>query len=356
MPHNIWHKLLAPDNQTFEIVLSEELDDVISILVDAQIDPKTFGGNLCELLSEGLPSFSSIFDLEQRSLPTSPSVKKYTSVINRPVAVPLWFIAAFPDVLHWLNESQAKIHRCASSEDTSVKEFDELLGLNMNQADDVDISQYQNRKGQLRSQYYRNLVHNYLKRTGARLEVAVVPGSETDMYTAMDMLHAVGEESTFTLIATMTTKYYSELRNNYSASFPDETSLLAMAGILDANMSIFVTQQITIEQVIDLARRSGGNNRYFDFLISLSTLLIWVDAQEMDPSDITAAGLEQADKIQESIRYALNTYKSEPMISQTARMVMRAPQFAYVRQAVGVTSNSLFSKIKKLFGQQRMVQ
>lgn len=350
MPHNIWRKMLVPDDIDIEIVLSEELDDVISLLVESKIDSKIFGGNLWALLSEGRPSASSLFDPEQRSLPTSPSVRLFTSILNRSDSVPLWFIAAFPDVLHWFNEKQAKTFRAASHEDAHLTEFAELLGLNINQADDGDSSQFENSKGQLRAQYYRNLVHNYLNMTGSPLETAVTPGSATDMYSAMDMLHSIGEESNYTLIATMTTKYYAELKNQYSASFPDETTLLAMAGILDANMSIFGTQQVTIEQVIDLARKSSGNNRYFDFVISLATLLLWVDAQDMDPSDITAAGLEQADSIRASIRNTLNTYKSEPMISQTTRILMTAPQFAYVRQAVGVCSSSLFGKIKRLFG------
>lgn len=351
MPHNIWRKLLIPDDRDMEIVLSEELDDVISLLVESKIDTKMFGGNLCALLSEGRPSASSLFDPEQRSLPTSPSVRFFTSIMNRSESIPLWFIAAFPDVLHWFNEKQAKTFRAASHEDAHLTEFAELFGLDLNQTDEDDNSQYENRKGQLRAQYYRNLVHNYLKMTGSPLEAAVTLGSATDMYTAMDMLHSIGEESNFTLIATMTTKYYAELKNNYSALFPDETSLLAMAGILDANASIFGTQQVTIEQVVDLARQSSGNNRYFDFVISLATLLLWVDAQEMDPSDIKTAGLEETDAIQASIRKTLSTYRSEPMIAETTRIVMTVSQYAFVRNAVGVRSGSLLSRIKgKLWG------
>ena len=63
-------------------------------------------------------------------------------------------------------------------------------------------------------------------------------------------------KSNFSLIAENTTKFYMELTTRYKERFPDDASLLATAGILDARNYVFSSSpQIDITDIIELARR-----------------------------------------------------------------------------------------------------
>ena len=63
-------------------------------------------------------------------------------------------------------------------------------------------------------------------------------------------------KTNFSLIAENTTKYYMELKSRYKERFPDDASLLAATGILDAQNYIFSSSpQIDIIDIIELARR-----------------------------------------------------------------------------------------------------
>ena len=63
-------------------------------------------------------------------------------------------------------------------------------------------------------------------------------------------------KTNFSLIAENTTKYYMELQTRYKGRFPDHASLLATAGVLDAQNYIFPSSpKIDITDVIELARR-----------------------------------------------------------------------------------------------------
>jgi len=64
-------------------------------------------------------------------------------------------------------------------------------------------------------------------------------------------------KTNFSLIAENTTKYYMELKTRYRGRFPDDASLLATAGVLDAQNYIFPSPpQIDITDIIELARKS----------------------------------------------------------------------------------------------------
>ena len=62
-------------------------------------------------------------------------------------------------------------------------------------------------------------------------------------------------KSNFTKIAENTTKYYLELKNRYYNKFENEISLLATAGLLDAqSYTLISSPTITVEQLIELAK------------------------------------------------------------------------------------------------------
>ena len=63
-------------------------------------------------------------------------------------------------------------------------------------------------------------------------------------------------KTNFSLIAENTTRFYMELTTRYKERFPDDASLLATAGILDARNYVFSSPpQIEITDIIELERK-----------------------------------------------------------------------------------------------------
>ena len=81
-------------------------------------------------------------------------------------------------------------------------------------------------------------------------------------------------KSNFTLIAENTTKYYLELKNRYSNSFENDISLLAIAGILDAQNYIFTSPPtIDTNEIFELANDSITNDAPLTSIKSIKSLI-----------------------------------------------------------------------------------
>ncbi len=338
MIEQMWRNLLDSDDLERPLVVPDEIDDVVSLMVESRIDPQKFTGNLHALLRGGMPSMVDLSGAGGDPLPTTPSISKFISVINRPVQAPLWLLAGFPDVLYWFNEKQREFLDPSVYEDERTKATAQLFGMDLDCPTDTDKNWFEDGDGNLRTRHYRNLVSNYVRETGKSLEVTVREGSENDIYFGRNsILQMMGEESNFTLIAAITTKYYMELKRTYSPSFPDETSLLAMSGILDANAYIFGTQQIAPAQIIDLARATEGkHDRLIEFLIQFEALLLSVGTPDLSSDEILTACHDQEEAIRRSIQRTMDSYNGEHKITNDVRAVMSLPQFAQLRRAVGV--------------------
>lgn len=313
MPEQTWRNVLTPEG--LQLVAAEELDDVVALMIQFRIDPQKFGGNLLTLVSRGRPSiFASISDGND-SLPSTPSIGKYESIVDRPGA-PLWLLAAFPDVMAWFNESR------------------------------LETMEPQVRQNDL----YRNLVAKYLSETGRTLETAVEEGAPGDIYLGFDLLKMAGEQSNFTLIATNTTKYYLELKRSFGASFPDETALLAMSGIMDAFVYI-ARQEIVAEYITELARQTEGKqNRLLQFLIKFEAILLSIDTPSLSFEEVAQHCEEQAEAIRGAIAKVMRSYSGDSTVANDVKAAMSAPHFKTLRYAAGLRNPSLLWKLKKLFG------
>lgn len=349
MIEQLWRNVLATDEMGETFVASHEVDDVVSLMVENKIDLQKFGGNLSALITRGMPTMASLFGGENAALPTTPSVEQYISLVNRPLQSPLWFLAGFPDVIAWLNEKQKSFLGRSFDEDEAATAIAELYGFDLDSPDDLSEEDVENPDGSLRACYYRNLVRNYVAQTGQKLEVAVEEGSECDIYLGNEFLQMTGEESNFTLIATVTTKYYMELKTHYAASFPDETSLLAMSGILDANVYILGTGQIDPTQIVELAKATqSAEDRLLEFMILFEALLLSVDMPELAQDEVLDACRDQADAIERSIRNVMKTYRGEPKIANDTRALMTSAQFSQLRNVAGVHTPTLLGKLKSM--------
>jgi len=157
----------------------------------------------------------------------------------------------------------------------------------------------------------------------------------------------------FSLIAENTTKFYMELTTRYRERFPDDASLLAAAGVLDAQNYIFPSPpKIDITDVMELARKctakdedyipmrkliqySDNTRRYrdhkssigdllsfeysegppectdevFDFVFGLELLLFEVDNKRFSPQAIEEACRSKYKTIEKAITQTMKKYK-----------------------------------------------
>jgi hypothetical protein len=129
-----------------------------------------------------------------------------------------------------------------------------------------------------------------------------------------------------------------QLKRSYGASFPDETALLSVAGILDANGYIFGFRNITIAQVVAVAKETEGmQDRMQEFLVRFEALLLSMDNPECSVEEVREACRREADAIRSSVQRTTASYAGEPMIVDSVRLVMSSPQFSTLREEVGVS-------------------
>ena len=174
MIEQMWRSILASDEMGEALVASQEVDDVVALMIESKVDPQKFAGNLAALITKGMPTMGDMLCGGGPALPTTPSVNQYVSLFNRPLRTPLWFLAGFPDVLAWLNDKQRAFLNPSADEDEATTALAELYGFDLNSSDDLSEDDVWNPEGSLRACYYRNLVHNYVAQTGRKLEVAAV--------------------------------------------------------------------------------------------------------------------------------------------------------------------------------------
>ena len=185
-------------------------------------------------------------------------------------------------------------------------------------------------------------------------------------------------KSNFARIAENTTKYYLELKNNYGDRFGDEASLLATAGVLDAQNYIFVkSPKIGVQEMVNMAREAASKDEsrltprrrlviekrsekiykgraidallefseewespeeeaLVDFVISLEIELFAIDTPYLSRSDITAACCKKADTITRAIRKTEKKYVSGGLFTSATNTFMESPEFQPIRKQLGI--------------------
>jgi hypothetical protein len=330
----IWEDLLGKESLA---IAPEEVKEIIDTLfIPDKIHPETFIANY-KALSHDFSATEILLGIEKKNQPT-PSLSHFTHVANRPPAFPLWFIAAYPDVLLWFdNKGKEYIETHGRDYDGQGMLLLNLLGIdpttpNLEESDILDG------EGKSRPNILKNLVKSYKDATGKELETAVSK-PEDDIYRGAELLEALGAESNFTLIASNITKYYLELTRNYSKRFSGEVSLLAAAGLLDAQFYVLIEGVISLSEILDMAKKSAllGDEALIDFIINLEARIFEIDSPDVDISDIEMACFGQKESIAEVTQRTKKEYISEPHFASETAALMNSPQFKPFRQMLGVS-------------------
>jgi len=143
----------------------------------------------------------------------------------------------------------------------------------------------------------------------------------------------------FTFIATNTTKYYLELTRNYGNRFSDKASLMATAGVLDAQTYIFVERTISLSTILDIAKEATSSveeDAFVHFITRLETKIFAVDNPNIALSDIVMACIGQKENIADAIERTKGEYGSERLFASVVGEFMDSSQFAPVRHTLGI--------------------
>jgi len=338
----VWRTLLASEGMEGLVVAEDEVDEVVSLMTESRIHPQKFAGNL-EIVLTGRSQPTEAYPFAENgggaALPSTPSMGKFLWTIDPPRGFSRWFLAGFPDVVSWFEDEQLALFNPSVDEEARTEATAKLLGIDVGASQNSDEPDLRNDDGTLRCRYCRSIVANYIRKSGKSLEAAIQEGSGDDIYLGYEFLQMLGEESNFTLVASMTTKYYLELKKRYGRSFSNETALLSMSGILDANYYIFATRQVSVAQVITLARETEGEqDRMYEFLIRFEALYMSVDEPVLSGDEVYEICRGQGEAIRGSIKRTMDSYRGEPKIVDDVRKVMSSPQFSGLRQEVGVAT------------------
>lgn len=141
-------------------------------------------------------------------------------------------------------------------------------------------------------------------------------------------------EDNFAMIAANTTKYYLELERNYKHRFGSETSLIATAGVLDAQNYIFVEETIDLSSILNIAKEASTykENALVEFITLLEIEIFKVDNPTIAPTDIVAACNEKKKDIVDAVQRTKEEYLSEPLFTSVVSDFLEFPQFKSYRQ------------------------
>jgi hypothetical protein len=345
MIRKIWEDLFNSfEAEGLSIATNKDVEQIIGILIADKIAPQVFLSNLETLLLGGLQSINDFFGVgEKKKHKPTESVSHFTFIANRPLGIPLWFLAAYPDVMVWLDEQEEKYIKSHNRDyDGWGVKMAKLFGINIEDGK-LNENQIMDSKGKTRPKYLKNLIQSYKDETEKALETAV-KNVENDLYLGDEFLKAFESESIYTFVAENTTKYYLELSRNYGGRFNDESSLLATAGILDAQFYIFKQKIINPLEILSIAKKSLGTGKelLINFIIDLEVKLFKVDTPDMDFDDIKDACEEQRQNIERAIQKVKDEYTSEPRFASEVAAFMNSAKFKPYRKMLGIKNKFLF--------------
>lgn len=305
---------------------------VENIFVPDRIDPEIFAANYIYL--DGGEASLRLFKMDKSTM--SCSVADFANPVRRAPTFPLWFIAAYPDVLSWHGEWQAEYIRTHDSSDLSgvPSALAEMFGMDFRNDEDVEDAQ-----GHTRPRYLRNLVVSYRERTGKELETQAggdsIYGAVYD--SSPELRQALGiTADNFTLIARNTAKYYMALKP-YARRFQNDAGMLMAAGVLDARVYLFAEQSINITQIKEIAHKAClKDNPLLDFIVNLEVLIFCVDCPAFTRAEIEQECRAQERHSQEAIESVVTRYRRAWTVSLEVAAFMKSRKFADLRVQLGI--------------------
>lgn len=126
MIEKIWKDNLEPlIEEGVEAISKEDINDAVDMMIADRIDPQVFVSNVEVLFFGSLNPFD--FSGVPKRNPSPSMIYHYPGAVmsNRApsrgvLVIPLWFYAAYPDVMAWFHKLQLELGRSAKLDDHKV--------------------------------------------------------------------------------------------------------------------------------------------------------------------------------------------------------------------------------------------
>jgi len=330
-----WRGILSNADLPTRVANVDEIDEIIEIMRHRRIDAKVFTENLLSIEAKGGLTYDPFIQREQPEV--SPSARYLSSPAYLPLNTPFWVLAAFPDVIVWLQETQLKT--LADSRKSDAPEMLHLYGIDAGRAETMTEEAFLNSDRQIRAKWYSSLIESYVSGTGKQLEVSIGPGSPNDMYASEALINTLGAEDAYGLIAMNTATCYAVLKTGYANRFRDEMSLIATAGAIDAAAYIGL-RQITVREIQEMsAKCSGSSFPLLEFVLLLEMRIFEIDAPEYGANQIRSSIRQQSGEIEKVIRSIMEGRSAHnPAVAAAADQFMKDWRNRKIRKQLGIAN------------------
>jgi len=158
------------------------------------------------------------------------------------------------------------------------------------------------------------------------------------------------KDGNFGLVARNITKIYLFLKSNYSESLPDQTTLIATAGIINAAKYI-KTNTIEPAEIISMAKSSideGGDTDIKNEVYSLSAFIRQIEIEifaidtRMDYYEIRDIVMQKHTMIRENVEEAIADYKQQAKLTlwrRAAENFMVSEKTKHLRYLLKIEAN-----------------
>jgi len=337
----LWQKGLC------EIVPEAQAKEIATeLLIPDRIDSFAFVDNYAKFLRKGRLSVEEAFLPNEAKSHTTPSITEASDPFNYILSFPDWFIAAYPNVFLWFRDIQNEhVKNRKADEDIDYVMGDlicDLFGINPEDKDLQTDDVYDSDQKWL-PKWLKNLVSSYKRETGKKPETSVEETKNNavkEIYENIDVVAAMEESGldNVTIIAKKTTMYYLELSKNYRQRFRNEACLLAAAGVFDAQVYIFLSKNIEISEIVELAEEvvADENDFFTEFIVRLEAKIFAVETPELSLTAIDEVLQEEKPRIHKEIQRVRKEYKRDPFIAKEVQAFMESPNFSQMRDQLGI--------------------
>lgn len=135
-----------------------------SFLIPDKISPCIFRTTSIQLVRTPITDLL-VEECDKKAVAT-PSLKRLSSVDNRPIGYPEWFMAGYPDVVIWAANIFSPM-RVSSDESLAKNSFHDIFGDTSSESELLDAD------GFIKHRHLRALVKAYREKTGRALECSI---------------------------------------------------------------------------------------------------------------------------------------------------------------------------------------
>src|SRR3989344_4050220 len=158
----VWKGVFDSEMRELLEAPNEDVEQIIDLLMTDRVNPEGFVANVEILLGKNDSDSIRSASRSVLSPPKTPPWDEipFWSAFSRPLGIPLWFLAAYPDVWVWWDKQQEK-YGVGTEEGITI--WKNVFGTEIEE----------NTIGKIRPSSLRNSVQYYKSETGQKLETAI---------------------------------------------------------------------------------------------------------------------------------------------------------------------------------------